>query len=217
VGTTTVIETDFGVRFPIVKMLIDPSLVQTLSLGGRLLLISPPGMRPLDIWQQYRENFSAEELAARLRIFSVAGTEGLPPEAKPVMLPLVHRTGPDPDPIFQVAYQFVRERSANSVPNMIARTTGGERSLKETLGAPVSGESFASTASAYVAGMNAHQIVIGNRGDPLLMSIIDSGSLYLQVLARQGRHFLNGVRPFTPSYAIVEGTGVGPFRLVRMV
>ncbi|HEY1197727.1 MAG TPA: gas vesicle protein GvpD P-loop domain-containing protein [Thermoplasmata archaeon] len=216
-GTTTVVETDSEVPYPIIQMLVEPAAVQTLSAGGHVLLIPPPGIRPLDLWQLFRTKFAAEKLAAQLRIFSVAGAEGVPQEAQPVMLPLPPGSGSRTDPIFHTAFEFVREGGPADVPNVIVRTTGGERALAQMLGLPVSPENFATVAAAYVANLRSHQIVVGNSGDPLLMALNDLGSLHLQLRARQGRYFLNGIRPFTPSYVVIEGNRLCPYRLLRMV
>jgi KaiC/GvpD/RAD55 family RecA-like ATPase len=216
-GTTTVLETDPEVPNVLTQVLVDPPAVQTLLAGGRVLLIPPPGTRPDDIYQPYRAVLSAEKLANQLRIFSVAGVEGVPEEAQPIMLPLPRGPGFRTDPIFHAAFEFIREEGSPKVPNLIVRTTGGERALAQVLGLPVTPENFATIAAAYVANMRSHQIVIGTIGDPLLLSLNDLGSIRLQIRARQGRYFLNGLRPFTPSYVITEGDQVCPYRLMRMV
>jgi len=216
-GTTTVLETDPEVPNSLTQVLVDPPAVQTLLAGGRVLLIPPPGTRPNDIYQPYRAILSAEKLADQLRIFSVAGTEGVAEEAQPVMLPLPRGPGFRTDPIFHAAFEFIRQEGPANVPNLIVRTTGGERALAQVLGLPVTPENFATIAAAYVANLRSHQIVIGTIGDPLLLSLNDLGSIRLQLRARQGRYFLNGLRPFTPSYVITEGDQVCPYRLMRMV
>jgi hypothetical protein len=218
VGTTTVIETDSSVPFPILSLLVEPPVVQTLAAGGRVLIIPPPGMRPDDLYQPYRSIFSAEKLAAQLRIFSSAGVEGMAQDAHGSILPLPERSaGQGTDPIFHTAFDFIREKVPTGTPSLIIRTTGGQRALAQALGLPVTPENFAKVAAAYVANVACHQIVIGNIGDPLLESLNDLGSLRLELRARQGRYFLNGVRPYTSSFAFTEGDHVSPYRLIRMV
>jgi KaiC/GvpD/RAD55 family RecA-like ATPase len=216
-GTTTVIEADAEVPFPIISLLVEPPIVQTLAAGGRVLLIPPPGTRPDDLYLPYRAVLPAETLAAHLRIFSVAGTEGVRAEAHPCILPLPREPRQGTDPVFHVAYEFIREAGPAGVPNLIVRTASGQRALAQQLGLPVSPENFAWLAAAYVANLVSHQIVVGNIGDPLLEALNDLGSLRLQLRARQGRYFLNGVRPFTSSFAVTEGDSVSPYQLIRMV
>jgi KaiC/GvpD/RAD55 family RecA-like ATPase len=217
VGATTVIETDPEVPHSLTQVLVDPPVVQTLLAGGRVLLIPPPGTRPDDIYQPYHSIVPAEKLADQLRIFSVAGTEGVPEEAQAIMLPMPRGPGFRSDPIFHAAFEFIRQEGTPNVPNLIVRTTGGERALAQMVGLPVTPENFATVAAAYVANLHSHQIVIGNIGDSLLVALNDLSSIRLQLRAREGRYFLNGVRPFTPSYVITEGDQLCPYRLMRMV
>jgi GvpD gas vesicle protein len=217
-GTTTVIETDPEVPDTFTHMLLDPAIVQTLRAGGRVLLIPSPGARLIDFYDPLRASFSAETLATQLRIFSIAGDVGVPAEAKSVMFALPQGPSKGVNPIFSAAFEFMREGGDRpGVPNLIIRTAGGERALAQALGLGVTPENFAGVAAAYVTGLPTHQIVIGNTGDPLLNSLKDLGTVHLQLRARLGRYFLNGLRPFTPRYVITESDGVSPYHLIRMV
>jgi hypothetical protein len=89
--------------------------------------------------------------------------------------------------------------------------------MAQALNLPVTPENFARVAAAYVANIACHQIVIGNIGDPLLEALNDLDSIRLELRARQGCYFLNGVRPFTASFAFTEGDPISPYRLTRMV
>jgi hypothetical protein len=162
--------------------------------------------------------FSDDVLATQLRIASIAGNVGMPAGAQQVMLALPQSPSEGVDPIFSAAFEFMRgEGGRPGVPNLIIRTTGGERAVAQALGLGVTPENFAGVAAAYVTTLPTHQIVIGNTGDPLLASLKDLGTVHLQLRARLGRYFLNGLRPFTPRYVIAESEGVGPYRLIRMV
>jgi KaiC/GvpD/RAD55 family RecA-like ATPase len=217
-GTTTVVETDPAVPFPVLSLLVESPIVQTLAAGGRVLIIPPPGIRPDDLYQPYRAIFPAATLAAQLRIFSVAGTEGVAVETQSSLLALPSGNGErGTDPIFYTAFEFIREKGSTAAPNLIVRTTSGQRALAQLLSLPLVPENFGKVASAYVANLASHQIVFGNTGDPLLEALNDLGSLRLQIQARQGRYFLNGVRPFTSSFALTEGDRISPYTLVRMV
>jgi GvpD gas vesicle protein len=218
IGTTTVIETDSEVPDTFTHLLLDPVIVQTLRAGGRVLLFPSPGARLVDFYDPLRAMFSHDALANQLRIASIAGNAGVPAEAQRVMLALPQSPANGVDPIFSAALEFMRgEGGRRGVPNLIIRTTGGERAVAQAHGLGVTPENFAGVAAAYVTSLPTHQIVIGNSGDPLLASLKDLGTVHLQLRARLGRYFLNGLRPFTPRYVIAESEGVGPYRLIRMV
>jgi hypothetical protein len=218
IGTTTVIETDSEVPDTFTHLLLDPVIVQTLRAGGRVLLFPSPGARLVDFYDPLRAMFSDDVLATQLRIASIAGNVGMPAGAQQVMLALPQSPSEGVDPIFSAAFEFMRgEGGRPGVPNLIIRTTGGERAVAQALGLGVTPENFAGVAAAYVTTLPTHQIVIGNTGDPLLASLKDLGTVHLQLRARLGRYFLNGLRPFTPRYVIAESEGVGPYRLIRMV
>jgi KaiC protein len=218
IGTTTVIETDPEVPDTFTHLLLDPVIVQTLRAGGRVLLFPSPGARLIDFYDPLRAMFSDDMLATQLRIAAIAGNVGVPVEAQRVMFPLPQSPAKGRDPIFSAAFEFMRGDGGRlRVPNLIIRTTGGERAVAQALGLGVTPENFAGVAAAYVTTLPTHQIVIGNTGDPLLTSLGDLGTVHLQLRARLGRYFLNGLRPFTPRYVIAESEGVGPYRLIRMV
>jgi KaiC/GvpD/RAD55 family RecA-like ATPase len=217
IGTTTVIETDSEVPDTITHLLLDPPIVQTIRAGGRVMLIPSPGSRLVEFYDPLRAIFSAEVLAAQLRIFSAAGKQAIPVEVEPVMFALPESKGTGDDPIFHTAFDFIGGGGRTGVPNLIIRTTGGERALSQALGLGVTPENFAGIAAAYVNRLATHQIIVGNTGDALLASLNDLGTMHLQVRAHLGRYFINGLRPFTPLYAITEAGDVCPYRLTRMV
>jgi KaiC/GvpD/RAD55 family RecA-like ATPase len=217
-GTTTVVECDPAIAFPVSALLVEAPVALTLAAGGRVLIIPPPGTQPGDVYQPYRAIFPAEKLAALLRIFSVAGTEGVTGEVQACVLALHRGSDEAPtDPIFHHAFEFIRTVETEGVSNLIVRTTSGQRALAQLLSLPVTPENFAQVTAAYVANLAAHQIVIGNIGDRLLEALNDLGSLRLQLRAREGRYFLNGIRPFTSSFALAECDDISPYDLIRMV
>jgi hypothetical protein len=218
VGRTTIIETDPSVPYPVPSLLVHSPIVQTLSAGGRVLILPPPGTRPDDLYSPLRGVFAAEALAAQLRIFSVTGTDNADPEAHPTILPLPDQAQGHPfDPRFRLGFEFIRQAGVPGVPNLIIRTTSGERAMDQLLKLPVTPENFARIVAAYVSNLASHQIVIGDTNDLLLGSLNDLGSLHLRLQTREGRYFLFGVRPFTTAFALTEGDRFAPYYLTRMV
>ena len=70
---------------------------------------------------------------------------------------------------------------------------------------------------AAVRGSPIHAIAVGSSGSPLLDPLRPTAALRLHVRQGQGRVFIYGSDPWTPSFVLTDGHDNAPYGLLRVV
>jgi len=221
-GATTLIEMDPEVPLEVVHVIIDPPVAATLAQGGRVLLTPAPGTTAATAYRYYRRLVPASVLEAQLRMVWTHDPEKLPSDIKRILIQVDASTAPEKPvhrQIVREALDFIDAAGSGSsaVPNLRVGSSTGDHHVASALGSVLVPENYPDIASGYVANQQSHQIIVGWTGDLLFHSLSDAAALHLQFRARNGRYFINGLRPYTPYYVISEGDATHPYRLTRMV
>ncbi len=219
-GRMTSIEVDADVPVEAVRLFISPIQSQVLTRGGRLLVILPPSLSALDVWNAFRTVSSPEQFAANVRIFSPSGSGPDGESAELIDKVLVSGPSSEGPPMgtrMPEAARFLREGSGSGVPNLGSVWLNGFRAVSTEGSAPYSPDSFPALVQRSLSGSTTHLLMIGGPTDPLLHSLQEIASVRISLKSRSGRVFVYGARPLTPPLVLTQSDNGAPYRLIRIV
>jgi hypothetical protein len=217
IGHMSLVEIDSGVSTTGLRVVLVPMVDAVLRAGGHVLLSIPPTMAVEDFWSVVREHYVPTDLSKTFRIIASGPDATVSEEMRGAVLQLPDGTAPAP-PIYEDSLSFLR-----SLPATPDNGSGafhwhtGLRLLVQSTGSEYTIDSAPRVAHQILADAPLHLMIIGQNGDPIFQSLAEMSILQLRFQDRAGRIFINGVRPRTHSYALSDGYGSAPYRLVRVV
>jgi hypothetical protein len=217
IGHMSLVEVDQGVSVTGLRLVLVPMVDAVLRGGGRVVLSIPPTMAPSDFWSVLREHFSPDELVQRFRIVASGPSTAVTEEMQGAVLRLPDGHSPRSS-VYSDLREFVRAPDPKREPGRGAfHSHTGFRLLVESAGMEYTADSAPGVAQQALADAPLHLMILGQNGDRVFQSLGEMATIYLRFQDRAGRIFLSGVRPRTQSFALGDGVGQAPYRLLRVV
>jgi hypothetical protein len=218
-GAVTLLELDSAVPREISRVLLGPMIVQTLRLGGRVLVVPPPSFDPDDAYVGVRKHVAREMVRAQLRVISTIPLSLEPSDAPEVFVPFQRigwtKSGPPvplpEDPDFLEAAQDSRK------PSMVIAYLSGLQALTQAANVPLNRGVLAAMARAVFPRSPTHVAVVARTGDPLFPEISPVSELHIRLRGPHGRIFLNGHRPYLAPLVLTQDNGVEPYHLAQIL
>jgi hypothetical protein len=214
-GAVSILETDPTVPIAALRLLTGGVVLPALARGGRLLLALTPELGPERLYRAMRNGLTDEQLYQQVRLISASAPDDLPEGARRLLVPIqppADDTGfvavPSArvdrflEPLFPESTRFLQTRNSPGAPNLAVVPIDGLQSAARIVGLQYTPDTFAAIVHQDAANRAAHVMVLGRSGDPLLEAIRSGAQPHLRVVQRQGRLFVFGIRPWTPSFAL---------------
>jgi len=216
VGKLTLMEYDTDVPIAALRLLIVPILNQVVSRGGRVFHIPHPGIHPAEVWEMYRGLTQKEAFLRQVRLVGTLAN-GDPSEFASVMLPLPTVKSDAFNPRIPEAAKFLRENSDPRSPNVGVVSIAGLKTINSLAPGTYTPETLPGLALTYLHQSPGHEIWVGPTDDALTESLRPVASTRLRLCSREGRIFLHGIIPRTPSLVLTEGDDRSPYHLMLIV
>jgi hypothetical protein len=217
IGHMSLVEVDQGVSSTGLKLVLIPIVDAVLRAGGRVVLSIPPTMGPTEFWSVLREHFTPDDLVRKFRIIASGPGTAVSEEMQGTVLHLPADHAPK-SPLYNDVRGFLSQPNGSADDGHGAfHWHTGFRLLVESAGMEYTEDSAPGVAQQALADAPLHLMILGQNGDRVFQSLGEMSTIYLRFQDRAGRIFLNGVRPRTQSYALGDGFGRAPYRLLRVV
>lgn len=142
---------------------------------------------------------------------------GDPEEFAPVMLPLPSAKVDGFAPRVPEAARFLRENSDAKRAKLGVVSITGLRAINSLVPGTYPPEALPGLAVAYLHQSPVHEIWVGSEEDPLTQSLRTMANTRLRLVSREGRVFVHGIIPRTPSLVLTEGDDRSPYHLLLIV
>ncbi len=212
----TLIEHDPEVPLVAVNLLLTPIQSQTLQRGGRIFIVPPPGIHPIDVWDLYRERITKEAFLRQVRILGMP-TRDESNDLDPALLPLPSGNVDGYNPRTPEAARFLSENPNPEIPNLGLTWISGLKAINSLVPGTYNADTLPGMALTYLHQSPVHGIWVGPEDDPLTQSLRSMALTRLRLVAREGRVFVQGLDPRTPSLVLSEGDDTHPYRLLLVV
>lgn len=216
VGKLTLIELDPEVPNSAVAMVVAPLLNQVVAGGGRIVHIPPPGMQPTEIWKMYEGRTSKEAFVRQVRLLCPA-LGGEPEDLAPTILPLPTSSVDGYTPRVPEAARFLAENSDPAKPNLAVLSIGGMDAINGLVPGAYTPNTLPGLTLTFLHQSPLHGVFIGSTGEPLTRAIRPMVNAHIRFIARDGRVFVHGIIPRTPSLVLSDGDAQAPYHLQLVV
>jgi len=222
-GKSTLVEVEKDVPNQIPHLLLAPMLAHTVERGGRVIFVPDASTLPEDVWEALHGSLERHRFLEQVRfLLPPAG----PNEGRSEFEPTIVRLGASADgvaasPTDDIGMdQFLRSGSTADSPGLFIVFLQGLVAITTAMGLAVTPEiaqRLPGQIQAAVRGSPIHAIAVGSSQSPLLDPLRATAALQLHVRQVQGRIFLHGSDPWTPSFVLTEGHDNAPYGLLRVV
>ncbi len=216
VGKLTLIEHDTEVPLGAQNLLLTPMVSQALSRQGRAFLVPPPGIGPTDLWALFKDGIPKEAFLRQVRILGLLARDESDDFA-PAMLPLPTGNVDGYNPRTPEAAKFLSENADPQAPNLALVWISGLKSINSLVPGTYDPDTLPGMALTYLHESPVHTIWIGPEDDPLTQSLRAMARTRLRLVSREGRVFVQGVNPRTPTLVLSEGDDDSPYHLLLVV
>ncbi len=104
-----------------------------------------------------------------------------------------------------------------SHPNIGVVSIAGLRTLNSLVPGAYTPETLPGLALTYIHLSPGHEVWVGPEDDPLTHCLRPMADTRLRLLSREGRVFVHGIIPRTPSLVLTEGDDRSPYPLLLIV
>ncbi|HTW40047.1 MAG TPA: gas vesicle protein GvpD P-loop domain-containing protein [Thermoplasmata archaeon] len=222
-GKSSLIEVENEVPNNIPHLLLAPMIANAIERNGHVIVLPDASTLPEDVWDALHGSAQRERFLAQVRfLLPPAG----PNEGSSEFDSTIVRLGPSSDGVAPTASdnigmdQFLRSGSTAESPGLFVVFLNGLVSIASGLGVPITTDTaqrLPGQIQAAVRGAPVHAIAIGSPSSPLLEPLRATAAMRLHLRQVQGRIFLHGSDPWTPSFVLTEGGDNDPYGLLRVV
>jgi len=216
VGKLTLLELESEVPNAVVRILLRPLLNDVIARGGRVLHLPPPAMQPKEVWNIYWGTTSKEAFHRQLRLLC-APPSGESEEFASVILPLPTMDPKGFHPRIPEAETFFAENRDPERPNLMIMSITGMSALNAFVPGSFTPSSIPGFVLHYLHLSPAHGVFIAFAEDPLTRVVRPMADTHVRLIVREGRYFVHGVIPRTPSLVLSEGDERSPYHLRLVV
>jgi KaiC/GvpD/RAD55 family RecA-like ATPase len=215
-GKLTLIEYGTDVPVAAIRLLLIPMLNQVVARGGRVLHIPHPGLHAAEVWEMYKGRTSKEAFLRQVRLLGTAANSDAE-EFAPLMLPLPPAKSEGFNPRVPEAARFLTEGADPAHPNIGIVSIAGLKTINSVVPGAYTPETLPGLALTYSHLSPGHEVWVGPEDDPLTHCLRPMADTRLRMLSREGRVFIHGIIPRTPSLVLTEGDDRSPYHLVVIV
>lgn len=202
---------------PLATAIVQPLVAHTLRVGGRVVWMPAPSVRPSKVIGLLRDQVPREWIRERLRIVSASADDPALGDLATVILPLRRELGaggdvraataPGVGPIFPEAHKFLRTTPESS-PALYVLSMEGLKASAAVVGVTLNAATLPVVLASYARLPRFHGFGYGRGDDPLVAALLPmvTTQLHLQVIC--GRPVLHGERPRTSAF-VMDWTGEG--------
>ena len=222
-GKSSLLEVENDVPNHIPYLLIAPMVAHTVERNGRVVFVPDASTLPEDVWEALHGSIERRRFLSQVRfLLPPAG----PNEAKSEFEPTIVRLGEasrdaSRPPTDQIGMdQFLRAGATAESPGLFVVFLQGLVAIATSMGTAITPEvaqRLPGQIQSAVRGSPIHAIAIGSSHSPLLDPLRPTAALRLHIRQGQGRVFLYGSDPWTPSFVLTEGHDNAPYGLLRIV
>ena len=209
----TLVEHDADVPLAALNLLLNPIQSQVFQRGGRIFIVPPPGMHPVDLWNLYQERFPGPAFSRQVRILGVS-VPGEPEELTPAMLPLPSGGAGGFSPRTPEAAKFLSEHGDRENPNLGVIWIEGLKAINALAPGTYDADTLPGLALTYLRQSPLHMVWVGPEDEPLTRSLRSMARTRLRLHFLEGRVFVHGRDPRTPWLVLSEGDDQTPYRLL---
>ena len=222
-GKTTLLEMDTEVSGRVADVIVLPMVAHVLRQGGRVVMLPLSSQTPRDCYEMLNGAVPKERFLSHCRFVLAPGP--IPPSSTEMwetVLP-VARASERPTPatlLESEAIRFLREGASARTPGLLVVSVSGFISFVSSLGMRVTTETAARVAEAYqpaIRDVPVHAVIVAREEPELVAPLRVTAAVRVAVGIRQGRVFLHGIVPWTPSFVLTEGSETSPYELLRVV
>lgn len=222
-GKATLVELDRDVPSHVPYVILGPMVAQAVDRGGRVLFLPDPSTMPDDVWDAIHGGIQRRRFLDQVRFLM---PPAMPNEPKSEFERTVIRTkrpepGAPPDQQGDIeTTRFIREGSTPESPGLIIVFVSGLIALAASAGislTPEIVERLPGQLQGAVRGQHLHAVVLGTADSTIFEPLRSLAALRLHARVRQGRVFVYGSDPWTPSFVLTEGNENAPYGLLRVV
>jgi KaiC/GvpD/RAD55 family RecA-like ATPase len=216
VGKLTLIEHDPDVPIEALEVVLHPIIAEVLHHQGRVVHVPPPVLHPADMFEHYKAWVTKEEFSRQVRFLAVL-PNGVPLDLDPNLLPL-----PRPSEMGNPARtpdvaKFLSGNLDPASPNLVVESIDGLRAINSVVPNTYTAETLPGMALTNLHASPTHMIWTGGEGDPLTQSLRWMAATRIRMRWREGRVFVYGMVPRTPSLLLSDGDGRTPYHLLLIV
>lgn len=229
-GRMTLIEMDPAASPRVGDLLTYPVVAHVIGAGGRALIVPHSSETPEEIFDILGPSVHRERFVSNVRLMLPPGPipkgkEDLwrtvltvppptPEEAAGV------RPAPGREPTQGEGVRWVWEGASDRSPGLFVVSMQGLTAIAAARGTPITLEAglrLPEMFTATIRGANVHSILIAQRGSEWVQHLHSIATTRIEVRIQQGRIFLHGLVPWTPSFVLAEGGETKPYDLLRIV
>jgi hypothetical protein len=207
------------------KILAVPLASHVLRIGGRVVWIPSPSIRPSKIIGHLKDQVPIDWIRERFRVISASGDDPGLGDLRSCVLPLRRelsrsdvRTSDAPGiaPIFPDAHRFLRGHPP-STPAIYILSIDGLRAATDSAGITLDSSTMPVVLGTYARIPGFHGFGFGRTDDPLVTLLRSTIDTLLQAEMVFGRPVIYGVRPSTRAYLLDWATPDHRYTLVPVV
>ena len=208
----TLIEHDPKVPIAAENLVLDPIQHHVFQRGGRVFLVPPHGVHPEDIRAPFQERFPGPAFGQQVRILGVPAPEEAD-ELPSVLLPLPSASPTGFSPRTPEASKSLSEENSSKNPNPGVAWIEGPKAINSRAPGTYDPETLPEMALTYLRQSPLHTLWGGPEEEPMTRSLRSIAHTRWRVYAREGRVFVHGIDPRTPSLVLSEGDDMAPYHL----
>lgn len=222
-GTLTALTLSPDVSDPFATAIVQPLIAHTLKVGGRVVWMPAPSIRPSKAIALLRDVVPVDWVRERLRVLSASGDDPGQAELAGVVLPLRRELGeggdvraatsPGVGPVFPDAHKFLR-LAPESSPALYVLSIEGLRACAAAAGVTLNASTLPVVLASYARLPRFHGFGYGRADDPLTAALLPMVATSLHLQAICGRPVLHGERPRTSAYVVDWPGDDGRFTLL---
>lgn len=219
-GRATLIETDRDVPLRVPFIMISPMVAQVVDSGGHVLFVTDPGTLPEDVWAMFHGAVPKDRFEKQVRFLFPPLQASEPTSEMEHVVVRLKRTPPTSGDSERGLGDFLRSGSTPDAPGLLVVSVHGLVSIAGAMGMPITSdtaERLPGQMLAAVRGQPLHALVLGNTHSPLVEPMRSVATMRIHMRARQGRIFLYGADPWTPTLLLRGGHESSPYGLLRVV
>jgi KaiC/GvpD/RAD55 family RecA-like ATPase len=222
-GGLTVMELEMEVPARQPYVIVNPMVAQTIDAGGRVLFVPDSSTRPSRIWEGLHGSVQMRKFLEQVRFLVPERHAGeKEAEIERTYLRLSPPEWSDLSDNFGTSapVDFVREGSSPDQPGLIVVSIQGLTYLTGSRTSGLTPEAAGRVPFGIIGAAREapiHAIVLVRTKSALLDPLMAAANTRVHIRMRQGRVFVHGSDPWTPSFVLTEGTPASPYGLLRVV
>lgn len=222
-GGLTMLELEMEVPARLLYVVASPMVAQAVEQGGQVLIVPDPSTHPVEIWEGLHGAVHKRRFLDQVRFLMPPRRPGeRPGELEPTFLRFSPAEWADVGRQLDAdrVTQFAREGATPERPGLIVASVNGLvgiTGVAELAGSREAAERLPSLILESARAPSVAAVAVVRTKSGLRDRVMAGANLRIHMGQRQGRIFLYGSDPWTPSFVLTEGHETTPYGLLRIV